>query len=149
LEKVEFLREAPFLTAGDPAERDATRVFKFFEVFLDLGLVGFFMRAGAGLIVTLGRSQWRLSSQPMGIPLFSASRENSLRQYFFSRHPRGVSTPRFRLSFLEMDRGAPLNMTGTGGMTRSAPFLLTFLRFADMASSTALSCKKGPFVRSR
>lgn len=40
LEEVEFLLEAPFLCV--------TRGFKFFEVFLELGLVVFFMRAGAG-----------------------------------------------------------------------------------------------------
>jgi hypothetical protein len=84
LEEAEFFPDAPLRTAGDLAERDATPVFKFFEVFLELGIRVFFMRAGAGLIVTPGRSQWPISSQPMGIPLCSASGEKSLRRYFFS-----------------------------------------------------------------
>lgn len=37
-------RDAPSPAAGEPAGRDPTRVFKFFEVFFELGLGVFFMR---------------------------------------------------------------------------------------------------------
>jgi len=51
-EEEEFLRDAPLRTAGDGC---ATRVFKFFEAFFELGILIFFMRAGAGFIVTPAR----------------------------------------------------------------------------------------------
>ena len=51
LEEAEFFPDAPLRTAGDPRRAGtggcATRGFKFFEVFFELGLVVFFMRAGA------------------------------------------------------------------------------------------------------
>ena len=51
LEEAEFFPDAPLRTAGDPRRAGTggctTRGFKFFEVFFELGLVVFFMRAGA------------------------------------------------------------------------------------------------------
>ena len=51
LEEAEFFPDAPLRTAGDPRRAGTggctTRGFKFFEVFFELGLVVFFMRAGS------------------------------------------------------------------------------------------------------
>src|SRR5437764_12471977 len=51
LEEAEFFPDAPLRTAGDPRRAGtggcATRGFKFFEVFFELGLVVFFMLACA------------------------------------------------------------------------------------------------------
>src|SRR6266849_5547636 len=58
----EFFREAPLRTAGDGC---ATRGFKFFEVFLELGIGVFFMRAGAGSYCNADRAPpiWAVFSE--------------------------------------------------------------------------------------